>query len=296
MTTNPPIVVGVDGSPASHGAVRWAAADAVAHHRPLRLVHAAAVPMYYGPEIRLVHVDLDEFRRLGKQLTTTAAQIAKDATAAVGEVDVSIAVYDAAAVPVLTALSRTASMVVVGTSGAGAIRRGLLGSVSTSLVRHAHCPVAVIPDVDDDAQPRADGPVVVGVDGSACSALAIKIAFDEASRRDADLIAIHSWNDDGRLLYSSEIQEEGNGLLSENLAGYAEEYPEVRVHRFVTEQRPAKRLLHAAESAQLIVVGSHGRGGFAGMTLGSVSQAVLHAAQCPLIVARPQPAEHEAQP
>lgn len=296
MTTTPPIIVGVDGSPASHAAVRWAAVDAVAHRCPLVLVHAAAVPRYYGPEVRLVHVDYDEFRRFGMHLATTAAQIARDATADVGEVDVSVSVLDSAPVPVLANLSRTAHMVVVGSRGTGAIRRGLLGSVSTSLVRHAHGAVAVVPDVDDDAPPRDTGPVVVGIDGSATSRRAIEIAFDEASQRGVDLVAIHSWNDDGRLLYSSEIQEEGNGLLSENLAGYADDYPDVRVRHVVTEQRPAQRILHAAETAQLIVLGSHGRGGFAGMTLGSVSQAVLHATPCPLIVARPRPTDEKTQP
>jgi nucleotide-binding universal stress UspA family protein len=290
MPTNPPIVVGVDGSPASHTAVRWAAASALAHRCPLRVVHAAAVPVYYGPEVRLVHVDYDEFRRLGQQLVMAAADIARDATAAAGPVDVSVAVSDAPAVPVLTAMSESARMVVVGMRGTGAIRRWLLGSVCTSLVRHAHCPVAVVPDTDDEPG-SGFGPVVVGVDGSECSALAIDIAFGEASLRGAELVAVHSWNDDGRLLYSSEIQEEGTGLLSENLAGYAEQYPEVHVHRSVTEQRPATRLLYAAQHAQLLVVGSHGRGGFAGMTLGSVSHALLHNTPCPLIIARPRPDE-----
>jgi len=73
------------------------------------------------------------------------------------------------------------------------------------------------------------------------------------------------------LLYRDQIQEEGNGLLSKSLAGHQDEYPDVRIHRVVTEERPAKRLLHASETAQLVVLGSHGRGGFPGMTLGSVS-------------------------
>ena len=83
------------------------------------------------------------------------------------------------------------------------------------------------------------------------------------------------------------MQTEAETVLAETIAGYQEKYPDVAVSRLVKEARPAKCLLDAARSAQLIVVGSHGHGGFPGMTLGSVSQAVLHGADCPVIITRP---------
>ena len=89
-------------------------------------------------------------------------------------------IYHSAAIPTLIELSERAKMIVVGSRGHGALRRGLLGSVSAGLVYGAHCPVAVI---HDHATPAADAPVVVGIDGSPSSELATRIAFEEAAER-----------------------------------------------------------------------------------------------------------------
>ncbi|WP_324198346.1 universal stress protein [Nocardia beijingensis] len=102
----------------------------------------------------------------------------------------------------------------------------------------------------------------------------------------AELVAVHTWSEFFRYDSRAEMQRAGAELLAESLAGYGERYPEVPVRCVVVEDRPAERLLEVGENAQLIVVGSHGRGGFAGMTLGSVSQAVLYGATVPVIIAR----------
>jgi nucleotide-binding universal stress UspA family protein len=170
-------------------------------------------------------------------------------------------------------------------------RRVLLGSVSSGLIHHAHCPVAVIHgEAPIGVLGPSKLPVVVGIDGSPASESATAIAFDAASRRGVDLIALHAWRDKS-MSFTPDIQwsgqrAAGEEALAERLAGLRQRYPDVVVHLRVVLDRAAEHLLDDAASSQLVVVGSHGRGGFAGMLLGSVSTAVAEAAHVPVIVAR----------
>jgi nucleotide-binding universal stress UspA family protein len=137
----------------------------------------------------------------------------------------------------------------------------------------------------------AMAPVVVGIDGSPASEAATAFAFEEASRRGVELVAVHAWSDFAALelpgIDWSDVEKQAEEALAERLAGWQERYPDVTIQRVVVADRPAHQLLAWSESAQLTVVGSHGRGGFAGMLLGSVSSAVAESARMPVIVARP---------
>ncbi|MEU4707355.1 universal stress protein [Nocardia salmonicida] len=277
-----PVVVGVDGSEQSRVALRWAAAFAAHHRVSLHVVYAIDVPIDYGPGLSGPLFDAERLRVHGESVVAAAAAEAAEIVTLRAEIAISSAALTGSPVAVLREHSKTARLLVVGSRGLGALRRTLLGSVSTSLARHAECPVAVIPETVSDT-----GAVVVGVDGSARSADAVAIAFDEASRRGTHLVAVHTWSEFYRYDARTTMQTQAEAVLSESLAGYAEKYPEVSVERVVAEESPAKAILLAAATAQLIVVGSHGRRGFAGMTLGSVAQAVLHGAECPLIITRP---------
>ncbi len=285
-----PIIVGVDDSAPSRVAVDWAARDAARRGVALELVTVLTPPAVMAfPDVPMPAGYLEwqekEASKLLDHMLATAKEAAGDA-----HLTVSTDMVSGPPVPMLTDLSRRAQMIVVGSHGRGALARGLLGSVSTALVHHAHCPVAVIRDVDPLIPHPSQASVVVGVDGSPASEHALEVAFEQASFRGVDLVAVHAWSDSGVFEFPgldwTTLQEMGEETLSQRLSGWPERYPDVLVRRVVVVDKPAHQLLEQAKTAQLLVVGSHGRGGFAGMLLGSVSTSVVHRAKLPVIVAR----------
>ncbi len=284
------VLVGVDGSPASSAAVVWAARDAEIKNLPLTVVHvvntdvATWPPMPY-PETWGVWQQ-DE----GRKVLAEAVKIAEEAVLTDRKLTVKTDLVHSTPVSAMIEMSTDAAIVVLGSAGRGAVARLLLGSVSASLVRHARCPVAIIHDEDPLMPHPQRAPVLLGIDGSPASEAATAVAFDEASRRGVELIALHAWNDLEVVelpgLDWDKVKAEAEITLAERLAGWQETYPDVKVCRVVVCDRPARQLVARSESAQLVVVGSHGRGALSGMLLGSVSNAVVHSARMPVIVAR----------
>ncbi|MDR3657425.1 MAG: universal stress protein [Mycobacterium sp.] len=284
------IVVAVDGSPASNAAVSWAARDAALRNVPLTVVHAVVTPTATWPPVAYPEALAVRLEDEGKKAIMDAMKMAEEVMPTDRKVSIGRELVFSTPAAALIEMSDEAEMIVMGTAGRGLFARGVLGSVSSTVVRQASCPVAVI---HDDGLPDAqDGPVLVGIDGSPASELATAIAFDEASFRGVDLVALHAWSD---IALTSEIPEldwssveaSAQRSLAESLAGWEERYPDVTVHRLIVRDRPARQLVEKAASAQLLVVGSHGRGGLTGLLLGSVSNAVLHGVRVPVIVARP---------
>lgn len=286
------IVVGVDGSAASNAALDWAAKDAALRHVSLTLVHAVNMTPVW-PEVPMPTGTSVWREEEGRQILEQAVKTAQDVARTSGHIDINCQLLWSPPQPALVELSNEAQLVVVGSRGRGAVARGLLGSVSSGVARHAKCPVAVIREQDQSTPlPAHAGQalIVLGIDGSPASELATAIAFEEASFRGATLKAVHAWSDIEVVelpgLDWSAFADEAARVLAERLAGWQERYPDVEVNRFVVCDRPARRLIKEAASAQLVVVGSHGRGHLSGMLLGSVSNAVLHSVQAPTIVAR----------
>ncbi len=284
------ILVGVDGSPAARYAVDWAARDAAMRNVRLTLVHAVRPIGLNVPPLPAPTAFARWQVERGQKILDDAAELARRSTPDGGPDQIETEMLFSPVVPTLVDLSKEAQMVVVGSRGLGPLGRSLLGSVSSSLIRHAHCPVAVIHDEDPLMPHPAEAPVLVGIDGSPVSELATAIAFQEAAWRGVDLIALHVWSDvevnDFPAIDWPAMRPAAEEILAERLAGWQERYPDVTVRRVVECDHPTYHLIKQSESAQLVVVGSHGRGGFAGMLLGSVSAALAHSARMPVIVAR----------
>lgn len=282
-----PIVAAVDGSAVSYHAAAWAAVAAALHGCRLHLVTSAALQTGYGPAPLLTDKDIELLRRDGERVLTEAKRIARGASSGDAPQISTEVVFDPV-IPHLIVTSRETRMLVVGSRGLGAVRQGLLGSVGSALVRHAHCPVAVVHSMSATDTVSIGKPVLVGVDGTRNSEPAVALAFEEASRRKVGLVALHAWSDStGPVVVSGGWEREaGEAVLAESLAGWSERYPDVAVRRVLVRDRPVRALLSEAENAQLVVVGSHGRGGFTGMLLGSTSAALVQSVECPIVVVR----------
>lgn len=278
-----PVVVGIDGSASALHAVRWAADEAARRRAPSRIVHAYGIPVGYLPGFVDWHALHEALLAQGRAWLEQARQSVEATGVAVEVVEVK-----AGAVPALLEESTHAALIVVGTRGLGGFTGLVIGSTAVELAAHAHCPVVVARGVDSGT-----GPVVVGVDGTPVGEAAIAFAFAAASARGASLVAVHTWTDlavdavlagGAAALDFAPLERRAEEVLGERLAGWQEKYPDAPVSRYVSRERAARGLLRHAEHAQLVVVGTRGRGGFRGLLLGSTSQHLLHHAPCPVAV------------
>ena len=284
------IVVGVDDSPAATAAVEWAAHDAELRRIPLTLVHAISPNLTSWRDNHLPPGLAQWQKEHGHRLLEDAAKIIEKTCQHSGPTEIHSQVMASAAVPTMIDLSKDAEMVVAGCYGDGRSSSRRLGSVSSGLLRHASCPVAIV-HTGETVAPRGDRmPVVVGIDGSPESKSAAAIAFNEASRRRVGLVVLHAWSDvdvsEWPDLDWPAAQSMSEQMLDDRLVRWQEQYPEVNVRRIIARDQPTRQLVAHSAEAQLLVVGSRGRGGFEEMQVGSVSEAVALLAKTPVIVTR----------
>jgi len=280
--------VGIDGSSSALAAARWAAREAGVRRTSIRLVTAFGwMPVHEADDpAQIVPDNRDALRRTAEErLVAAAAEVAEVAP----DVAVSRQVTTGTPAGLLVSLSAEAQLAVVGHRGLGGFAGLVIGSVGMALAAHAACPVVVVRGPD---APRQDGPIVVGLDGSPQSEAALAFAVEAAVARRVPLRAVRVWLDPavpyvvtGPADWDEEVKRQ-QGLLSEQLVGWREKYPALRVEPVLVQDRPAHALAQSTGDAQLVVVGSRGRGGLTGMLLGSVSQAMLQHAECSVAVVR----------
>jgi len=302
MKRDAEILVGVDGSAASMHALDWAAAEARTRQRPLHVVCSYTLPSFTAASLDGGYAALDDtaIQQGARAVLAEARQRVEGGPDL--EVTTTVSTGDAAAV--LVEMSRDASLAVVGTRGKGGFADRLLGTVSSTLPAHAHCPTVVVPLRDqrrggiipgDDSTPvvRPVRRMVVGVDGSPQADLALRYAIEEAQAWGAELTAVAgvpvgsgsgvmAWLpatiDQAQVL--ADVTEGLNVVVDRALA----DHPGFTVRRHVLDGTGAELLTEFSSATDLLVVGSRGRGGFTGLLLGSTSQAVLHHSACPVMV------------
>lgn len=271
------IVVGVDGSETSDRAVDWAAEQARLEGRDLTLVQATgAVGAAALLWLDQAGVDSDVaragVRRDAEELLTAAGD---RAMAVAPDVRVRGVVAELDPREALLELAPNAAMVVVGSRGRGQVKSLLLGSVAHALSRDPVCPVVVLRPAGESVVRRG---VLVGVDSSGTSTAALAFAYRQASLRRRPLRVVHCiW--DARAS-SGEVGPDEEGydaerlLLSQTVAGMAEQYPDVGVEPVIARGMVDRVLVRLAEQAELVVVGVHDRGGVAGLVRGRTASIV----------------------
>ena len=287
------LVAGVDGSPESEAALTWALHDAHLRHLPLRAV-AVWQPSGEPEEVeRLAALQsVAELRdAILREVTATTEAVVE--RSGVSGLSVTAQVDYGHPAERLIHTAGTDRLLVVGSRGHGGAAGALLGSVSQSCAQYAHSPVIVV-----RGQPTSGGAgrVVVGVDGSASSLAALRFAAEAAGLRGGILHVVHAWTMpywaySGRMwspdaLSLNERQAQAQTTLRESLRRGLGDTGDLAVEHSLVEGPADTALLDAAEGADLLVVGSRGRGGWKGLLLGSVSMRCITQSPCPVAVAR----------
>ncbi|WP_194949704.1 universal stress protein [Actinomyces trachealis] len=290
MAEDEVVLVGVDGSPESLEAVDWAVARAAKAGWRVHLLCAYSLPSFTTASLDGGYAALDDTAiRNGAQ--SVIDQAAKRAGGSGVKVTSSLETGDPAGV--LVDLSDEAAIAVVGTRGGGGFADRLLGAVSAALPAHSRCPTVVVPRHVEGAEFTPVRRIVVGVDGSDSARKALNWAVTEAEVWGAELTvvaAVPLASGTGALAWlpaaidREQVLADVRGGLDRAVNKALEGHPNVKVRKHALDGNPAELMAEFSTAVDLVVVGSRGRGGFAGLLLGSTSQAVLSHAVCPVMV------------
>lgn len=284
------VTVGVDGSDQSLNALDFAAEEALRHKLPLNIVTAYSIPVFAASSMDAGYASMDD-----EAFRSSALETVKDASERVKSyvdqgLTVRTFVESGDASGVLLDFSEEADLMVVGRRGRGGFMGRLLGSVSTAIPAHAKCPTIIVPLTAKDRKDIRNV-IVVGVDGSDRARLAVLKAAERALAEDATLRVVCAIPPLGGSLawVPATVDQEAvfrdvREQLSQGEKWLKSYFPELKFESDVIEGAPVEVLIDESRTAKLLVTGSRGRGGFAGMLLGSTSQGVLFHANGPVMV------------
>jgi len=288
MKTNA-IIVGTDGTGSSDAAVKWAAREAQRRGRPLRIVHAFDWD-WHESRYDIGNEYVDVTRSIAEAVTAAAFDQARAIAPTIRIDRVSLIGH---ATDRLLDLTERAELMVLGSRGRGGFAALLLGSVSQRVAAHASCPVVV---VRGEAS-LAEGPVAAGVDDSPIADHVLGTAFDAAASRGCALTVVRAYlpviplwlaNVRATDIDTPEQDMVEQARLEEQLAPWRSKYPDVPVGTLLTHASVSGALVGVSSTAQLVIVGSRGRGAIAGALLGSAGLQLLQHANCPVYIDRPQ--------
>ena len=281
--THKPIVVAVDGSERNRSAVAWASGEAAAAGCKVVLVTAI--------EDHLVPTPHFSVRSQDQQARDMLADVRHEVRHVVTEQDVDTDIVTGSPVEVLLDRSADARMVVVGKRGLGGFARVIVGSTSIAVAGRAKVPVAIVPDTWKQEE-HQDSAVVLGIDPYRPEHNPIHLAFSRARRLGVRLVAVHGWETPTAYSWdpaamsgaTSQWEQEAHAEFDKVLDIWQERFPEVEVEAVHSHSHPAMAVLDAAEHSQLVVLGRHTDGKLGGFAFGSVTRAVLHYSECPVMV------------
>jgi nucleotide-binding universal stress UspA family protein len=284
------IVVGVDGSSSALAAAHYAAAIAGRRHATLSLIHVIDTPFYgYGPVgLAGSHTLSDEHQH--RSALKMLQETANDIESSHQEVKVESRLQTGGIAARLIEESADAQLTVLGSRGMGGFASLMLGSVSTQTAAYGHGPIIVVRPA---AAPQ--GPILVGFDGSAAARAALDFGVQEALSRQAPLLVANTYWEQPRRWHHKPANDplttarhQAEQLINDALQTPCKEHPDLRYDiRTIHNPNPAHSLVEESARAGLTVIGSRGRGGFAGLLLGSVSRTLIHHAAGPVAVIHP---------
>lgn len=280
-----PVLVGVNDEPSSDLALRWAISDARTLGVPVRAVNVfSGSARTSEPRYRdIPDADLEEPEPVAEQLIARIIDRAREIDPEVGVEGETI---EGRPSQVLVQEASFATELVLGSRQLTALRSAVLGSVGVAVAGRTECPMIAVRG--PAGLREEDASVVVGVDATDAAQNVLAVGFDHASRHEVSLRPVLCWHPDllatMKWRPSPPAPERADEWLSEALAGWREQYPDVTVHPEVIRDHPVAGLVLASAAQYLLVVGTTGHNALPGALLGSVSQGVLHHATCPVAV------------